>query len=209
MFALCNSSQYLAGAPKLINSVAYKRNIIVIGFSNLDQRHRFLIVGTAHSGLEVVTEDGNPAVLAVLDSEGNIIEAGEHVAATAWEAMVAIYKNFLQGNGHMLVKLAPSNFGSDINQAIGRSPKKTRRGKSSKLSNSSKTAMDMVFGDYKSHIQRFITGDDIYEFSAALKYDCPPLEDYFVFSHSVNTNTRFTFPSCSYDSMAYETNSRL
>lgn len=205
MFALCNSSQYLAGAPKLINSVAYKRNIIVIGFSNLDQRHRFLVVGTAHSGLEVVTEDGNPAVLAVLDNEGNIIEAGEHVAETAWEAMVAIYKNFLQGNGHMLVKVTPSNFASD-NKAIEKPTKQKREKKSRKISNDSKTAMDLNFGDHKSHIQRFITGADIYEFSAALKYDCPPSEDHFAFSDSVNS---FTFPRCSYDGMAYETNSRL
>ncbi|HQQ63881.1 MAG TPA: hypothetical protein PLF22_09940 [Pseudomonadales bacterium] len=182
----------------------------MIGLSNLNKRHRFLIAGTAHSGLSVVTKDGDPAVLAVLDAEGNIIEAGEHVADTAWEAMVAIYKNFLQGNGHLLVKKAPPDLGiKDDNVIETPSIKMTKKMRPNKHACSQKTAINLAFGDFKSHIQRFITGDDVNTLGKTLKYNDPSSKDYFGFSHSFIKNDQFIFTSCCYADMAYDTNSRF
>jgi hypothetical protein len=133
------------------------RNTKVIGFSNLEKKHRFLITGTAHSGLEVVTANGNRAVLAVLDNNGNVVEAGEHVAETAWEAILAIYRNFLQGNGFMTVKMAPSA----INSCHGTNTKKSNE----KLKRTSPVQARKIF---KPAIQQSLFEDDINSFQCNL-----------------------------------------
>ena len=51
----------------------------------------------------VTTRDGRPARIAIIDDQGNIIDAGDAVAKEAWNLMVAVYKNYLVGQGHVRV----------------------------------------------------------------------------------------------------------
>ena len=51
----------------------------------------------------VTTRDGRPARIAIIDDQGNIIDAGDAVAKEAWNVMVAVYKNYLVGQGHVRV----------------------------------------------------------------------------------------------------------
>lgn len=65
------------------------------------------ITAVAHEGLTIQTPDGRPAFLAVVDASGRVIEAGPQVAQSAWEVMVASYRNFLQGKGYLRVHREP------------------------------------------------------------------------------------------------------
>lgn len=62
------------------------------------------ISGVAHQGLTVTTADGRPARLAIIDEAGNVLEAGPEVATEAWSVTLATYRNFLIGQGHLVVK---------------------------------------------------------------------------------------------------------
>jgi len=58
-------------------------------------------------GLNAATHDGKRASLAIVDEDGNVIEAGPAVAKEAWNVMMACYKNFLAGQGHLRVHSGP------------------------------------------------------------------------------------------------------
>jgi len=58
-------------------------------------------------GLSVLTHEGRKAQLAIIDEHGNVIEAGPAVAREAWNVMLACYKNFLIGEGHLRVFSGP------------------------------------------------------------------------------------------------------
>lgn len=58
-------------------------------------------------GLTITTPDGKPARLAIIDENGQVIEAGHNVEREAWNVSIASYKNFLQGNGHLRVQTEP------------------------------------------------------------------------------------------------------
>lgn len=60
----------------------------------------------------VTTRDGKPARIAIIDDQGNIIDAGDAVAKEAWNVMVNVYKNFLIGKGHVRV-FSGDNAGSN------------------------------------------------------------------------------------------------
>lgn len=59
--------------------------------------------GVAHEGLTITTRDGRPALLAVVDEDGNIVEAGPGVEREAYNMSISIYRNFLAGKGHLRV----------------------------------------------------------------------------------------------------------
>jgi hypothetical protein len=62
-----------------------------------------IISAVAHEGLTVTTRDGKTARIAIIDEDGNVLEAGEAVAEEAWNVSIACYKNFLQGMGHLRI----------------------------------------------------------------------------------------------------------
>lgn len=64
------------------------------------------ITAVAHEGLRVEVA-GQPATLAIVDQHGNVIEAGPHVAAAAWNASIESYRNFLKGQGYLRVHERP------------------------------------------------------------------------------------------------------
>lgn len=65
------------------------------------------LTGTIYSGLTATTRDGKPARLAIIDEDGNIIEAGFAVAREAWRIALAVHTNFLRGHGHLTVHSTP------------------------------------------------------------------------------------------------------
>lgn len=66
------------------------------------------ISAVIHQGLTTKAKDGKAARLAIIDDDGNILEAGPAVAREAFNVSIACYKNFLIGQGHLRVYSAPS-----------------------------------------------------------------------------------------------------
>lgn len=62
-----------------------------------------VVQGVAHEGITVHTRDGRRARLAVIDDEGNIIEAGREVERVVFAASREVIYNFWKGQGHMRV----------------------------------------------------------------------------------------------------------
>ncbi|KVP19425.1 hypothetical protein WJ85_08025 [Burkholderia ubonensis] len=65
------------------------------------------ISAVSFQGLSIVTPDGEPATLAVIDMQGRIIESGPSVMQTVWDVAIRSYRNFLIGNGHLRVLTQP------------------------------------------------------------------------------------------------------
>ncbi|MFM0595362.1 hypothetical protein [Paraburkholderia dilworthii] len=65
------------------------------------------ISAVSYEGLTVKTADGEPAMLAVVDANGNVIAVGPGVASEAWKVAIASYRNFLQGAGYLRVHSQP------------------------------------------------------------------------------------------------------
>ena len=63
----------------------------------------FSVQGLAHEGITVHTRDGRRARLAVIDDEGNIIEAGRTVERVVFAASREVIYNLWKGQGHMRV----------------------------------------------------------------------------------------------------------
>lgn len=60
------------------------------------------ISAVIHEGL-TVTANGKRCKLAIIDEDGNIIEAGADVAREAFNVSIASYKQLLKGLGHLRV----------------------------------------------------------------------------------------------------------
>ncbi len=60
------------------------------------------ISAVVHEGLSVEA-NGKRCRLAIIDDEGNIIEAGDQVAREAFNVSIASYKQLLKGMGHLRV----------------------------------------------------------------------------------------------------------
>lgn len=58
-------------------------------------------------GLSVTTPDGRPAMLAIVDENGQVVEAGNAVAQHTWNTVLGSYRNFLIGQGHIRVHTKP------------------------------------------------------------------------------------------------------
>ncbi|KVL18695.1 hypothetical protein [Burkholderia cepacia] len=68
------------------------------------------ISAVSFQGLSIVTPDGQPATLAVLDQNGKIIDAGPSVMRAVWDVAIRSYRNFLIGNGHLRVLTQPPEY---------------------------------------------------------------------------------------------------
>lgn len=79
----------------------------MIGTPKIGALERATLTGTAHGGL-AATADGKPARLAIIDDAGNILETGPQVAREAWNVALACYRNFLIGQGHLVVQTEPT-----------------------------------------------------------------------------------------------------
>ena len=65
------------------------------------------LAGTIYGGLTATTKDGKPARLAIIDEDGNVIDAGIAVAREAWRIALTVHINFLRGHGHLTVHSTP------------------------------------------------------------------------------------------------------
>lgn len=65
------------------------------------------ISATVSTGFTATTADGKPARLAIIDEQGNVIEAGADVAWAAWRICVEAQENFWEGIGHLEVHTSP------------------------------------------------------------------------------------------------------
>ncbi len=66
-----------------------------------------IVSAVSFEGLSITTINGEPATLAILDKDGNIIEMGPNVAREVWNVSLASYKNFLKGTGHLRLHSKP------------------------------------------------------------------------------------------------------
>lgn len=80
----------------------------MIGPFRTDTLANAVISGVAHQGFSVATRDGRPAQLAVLDENGNVLDVGPAVMREAWNVMLQVHRNWLQGNGHLIVHTSPT-----------------------------------------------------------------------------------------------------
>ncbi|TGP42831.1 hypothetical protein EN871_18045 [bacterium M00.F.Ca.ET.228.01.1.1] len=65
------------------------------------------ISAVSYQGLNVTTSSGEPAMLAVIDMQGRILDAGPQVARAVWRIALESYRNFLMGEGHLRVLCKP------------------------------------------------------------------------------------------------------
>ena len=65
------------------------------------------ISATVSEGFSVATADGKPGLLAIIDDQGNVIEAGPDVAWAAWKVCIEVQENFWEGLGHLVVHSSP------------------------------------------------------------------------------------------------------
>lgn len=59
------------------------------------------------TGIQAKTRDGRPASLAIVDQHGRVLESGANVERAAWLLMCLARRKFLEGQGHVRVRLAP------------------------------------------------------------------------------------------------------
>ena len=60
-----------------------------------------------HQGLKITLPDGRVGKLAIVDDQGEIVDASPDVAKEAWNVSISSYKNFLIGQGHIRVQTGP------------------------------------------------------------------------------------------------------
>jgi hypothetical protein len=64
---------------------------------------------TVSTGFTASGPEGQPARMAIVDEQGNILAVGEDVAWAAWRVCVEVQENFWEGQGHLVVHTnAPS-----------------------------------------------------------------------------------------------------
>lgn len=79
----------------------------MIGIPKTGALEHGCISANVTTGYRFTTADGRPARLAIIDDQGNVVEAGESVAQEAWNVCIAVIKNFKIGQGHIVVHSAP------------------------------------------------------------------------------------------------------
>lgn len=79
----------------------------MIGIPETGALQHGCISANVTSGYQLTTADGRPARLAIIDADGNVVEAGDAVAREAWNVCIAVQKNFWIGQGHLVVHSAP------------------------------------------------------------------------------------------------------
>lgn len=84
----------------------------MIGIPETGTLQQGCISANVSSGYQLTTADGRPARLAIIDADGNVVEAGDAVAREAWNVCIAVQKNFWIGQGHLVVHSAPPGLAS-------------------------------------------------------------------------------------------------
>lgn len=79
----------------------------MIGIPKTGTLEHGCISANVTTGYRLTTSDGRPARLAIIDDQGNVVEAGETVAQEVWNVCIAVIKNFKIGQGHIVVHSAP------------------------------------------------------------------------------------------------------
>ncbi|MFZ3183099.1 MAG: hypothetical protein WA173_03000 [Pseudomonas sp.] len=79
----------------------------MIGIPETDTLEHSRISANVNTGYQLTTADGRPARMAIIDADGNIIDAGEAVAREAWNVCIAVQKNFWIGQGHHVIHSSP------------------------------------------------------------------------------------------------------
>jgi hypothetical protein len=72
-----------------------------------------IISAVGWQGLTITTAEGKPAMLAVVDEHGRIVECGPDVAREAWHVAVLSYRRFLIGEGCLRVYSSPTGIYQD------------------------------------------------------------------------------------------------
>lgn len=80
----------------------------MIQIRNSTPLQKATISAVSFDGLTVTTHDGRPAMLAIIDEQGEVIEAGGNVAAAAWNVSINCHSQFLTGSGHLRVFSPPA-----------------------------------------------------------------------------------------------------
>jgi hypothetical protein len=80
------------------------------------------------TGYRLTTADGRPARLALIDDQGNVIEAGDTVAREAWNVCIKVQKNFWIGQGHLVVHSAPPGVATQAAAPAEQTPRRRARG---------------------------------------------------------------------------------
>lgn len=79
----------------------------MIGIPKAEPLEHADLSAVCYEGITVSTREGRPAALAIVDEDGNVLEVGPQVARAAWGVMVACWKQFLAGEGHIRVHSGP------------------------------------------------------------------------------------------------------
>lgn len=80
----------------------------MIGIPPTGNLEKVLIGGHFRHGPIITSkESGVPLRLAVIGPDGAIIEEGQSVAIELWNVAIATYKNFMRGQGHLIVYTEP------------------------------------------------------------------------------------------------------
>jgi hypothetical protein len=58
---------------------------------------------TVSTGFTASGPEGQPARMAIVDEQGNILAVGDDVAWAAWRVCVEVQENFWEGQGHLVV----------------------------------------------------------------------------------------------------------
>lgn len=74
----------------------------MIGTIQTGTLERAEISAVVHEGYSI-TSGGKRCQLAIVDEDGNIVEAGDSVAREAFNVAIASYKQLLKGMGHIRV----------------------------------------------------------------------------------------------------------
>ena len=100
----------------------------MIGIPETGTLERGCISANVTTGYQLTTADGRPAKLAIIDDQGNVIEAGETVAREAWNVCIAVQKNFWIGQGHLVVHSGPPGMGNQAAALAEQTPRRRARG---------------------------------------------------------------------------------
>jgi len=79
----------------------------MIGIPSTGGLTRATLTAVCFEGLSAETREGRRATFAIVDENEKVIESGPAVAREAWNVMLACYKNFLVGQGHLRVFSSP------------------------------------------------------------------------------------------------------
>jgi len=79
----------------------------MIGIPSTGGLTQATLTAVCFEGLSAETREGQKATFAIIDENEKVIERGPVVARDAWNVMLACYKNFLVGQGHLRVFSGP------------------------------------------------------------------------------------------------------